>query len=73
MNEPSLWEYRAESFGSAWSGLKDQDLEAVLNEWGAEGWEVINAIALPGGNKVKLIAKRPLSERSRRQRDWPNY
>lgn len=73
MGEPFLWEYRSETFGSAWSGLKDQALEAALNEWGAEGWEVINAIAIPGSNKVKVIAKRPLSERSRRQRDWPNY
>jgi hypothetical protein len=73
MSELSLWEYRAETIGSTWSRLKDQDLEAVLNEWGEEGWEIINAFATSGSNKIKVIAKRPLSERGRRQRNWPSY
>jgi len=73
MSELSMWEYRAESIGSSWRGLKDEDLQAILNEWGEEGWEVINAFAVSGSNKVKVIAKRPLSERGRRQRNWPSY
>ena len=73
MGDISLWEYRAESIGSTWSGLKDEDLQAILNEWGADGWEVISAFAHSGSNKIKVLAKRPLTERSRRQRDWPNY
>ena len=62
-----------ESIGSVWSSLKDKDLEAILNAWGEEGWEVISAFPTAGSNKIKVIAKRPLSERSRRQRNWPNY
>jgi hypothetical protein len=38
MGDIPLWEYWAESIGSTWSGLKDEDLEAILNEWGADGW-----------------------------------
>ncbi len=73
MGELTIWEYRAETIGSTWSGLKDEDLEAVLDEWGEEGWEVISALAISGSNKIKIIAKRPLNERNRRKRDWPNY
>jgi hypothetical protein len=73
MREISIWEYRVESMGSGLSGIKDEDLQAILNEWGEEGWEVINAFALSSSTKIKVIAKRPLTERSRRQRDWPNY
>jgi len=73
MSELLMWEYRTETLGAALSGPKDQELEDLLNQWGCEGWEVISAFALSGSNKIKVIAKRPLSERSRRQREWPNY
>ncbi len=73
MSELSMWEYRAESIGSTWSGLKDEDLQAILNEWGEEGWEIISAFPISGSNKIKVLAKRPLTERNRRQRSWPNY
>jgi hypothetical protein len=73
MSEISMWEYRAETMGSAWSGLKDEDLEAILNEWGSEGWEIISAFWPSGSSNIKVIAKRRLTERGRRQRDWPSY
>jgi len=73
MSTEPLWEYRAESIGSLWSSLKDNELQGILNAWGEEGWEVISAFAISGSNKIKIIAKRPLSQQGRRQRNWPNY
>jgi hypothetical protein len=65
------WEYLTVSVGSFWSGLKDEDLEAVLNELGEQGWEVVNANSQHNSNKVRVIAKRPLTADSRRRRSWP--
>ncbi len=71
MAEPTQWEYRAISVGSFWSEPKDEQLENTLNELGAEGWEVVSAMTHYGNNKVRVVAKRPLSSSVRRQRDWP--
>lgn len=71
MNEITKWEYRAQSLGSFWSEAKDEQIEATLNEWGEEGWEVVAAYPAHGGNKVVFIAKRPLTIATRRRRTWP--
>ena len=71
MAETTQWEYLALSVGSFWSMPKDEDLESMLNELGEQGWEVVNAFTQRGNNKVRVIAKRPLTARSRRQRSWP--
>ena len=71
MAEPTQWEYRAISVGSFWSEPKDEELEAVLNELGLDGWEVVSVVTHYGTNKVRVVAKRPLSGSVRRQRDWP--
>lgn len=71
MREPTFWEYRVLTIGSAWRGAKDEEIEETLNEWGAEGWEVTSAFGAPGGNKVTLVAKRPLSRAPRRHRTVP--
>jgi hypothetical protein len=71
MNEIKPWEYRIETFGGILSQVKDDDLEAALDEWGEEGWEVIAAHNLESTNKVRIIAKRPLTTSSRRRRSWP--
>lgn len=65
------WEYRAESFGSFWNAPKDEEIEGILNEWGEDGWEVISLVAFEHTNKMRLIAKRPLTVAVRRQREWP--
>ena len=70
MVEETRWEYRVQTLGSAWRGIKDQDIEATLNAWSEEGWEIISVMPLSSG-KVTLVARRPLEMRSRRQRTWP--
>lgn len=71
MAETTQWEYLALSVGSFWSMPKDDDLESTLNELGEQGWEVVNAFIQRGSNKVRVIAKRPLTTSSRRRRSWP--
>ncbi len=36
-DEIHLWEYRVQTVGSFWSGVKANALEQLLNEWG-RGW-----------------------------------
>ena len=71
MADAIQWEYRVATVGSALSGVKDPELEAMLNEWGQEGWEVFSAENPASSSKVRLVAKRPLSASTRRQRTWP--
>jgi hypothetical protein len=65
------WEYRVQTIGSAFSGAKDEQIEATLNEWGLEGWKAVNLYAPTGSNKVTLVAKRQLTAASRRLRSMP--
>lgn len=71
MSEKERWEYRVFTWGSAWKSNKDEDLEALLNEWGDEGWELVSAQHGPSSEKVKLIAKRPLTSARHREQRWP--
>ncbi|RCK76789.1 MAG: hypothetical protein ANABAC_3214 [Anaerolineae bacterium] len=71
MNEINAWEYRIVSLGSWWRGPRDEDLEAALNELGAAGWEVVGFANEYSSGKVRLVAKRPLTDRTRRQRSMP--
>jgi Domain of unknown function (DUF4177) len=71
MAEPIQWEYRLETFGSFFSAPKDEDLQNSLDEWGEEGWEVINIFKNSNGEKYTVVAKRPLTATTRRQRSWP--
>jgi hypothetical protein len=52
-------------------GTKDEQIEATLNEWGEEGWEAINVYTPSSSGKVTIVAKRPLSRSTRRQRTMP--
>ena len=47
------WEYRVRTIGSMW-GTKDEKIQATLNEWGEEGWEVINVYTPEGSGKVTM-------------------
>lgn len=67
MADQTLWEYRVQTIGSVF-GTKDENIQATLNEWGEEGWEAINVYTPEGSGKVTMVAKRPLTERVRRQR-----
>jgi hypothetical protein len=65
------WEYRVQTVGSFWSGVKADELENLLNEWGEAGWEVVSTHILENANKINVIAKRPLTERTKRARSMP--
>jgi hypothetical protein len=62
------WEYRVLTIGSAF-GTRDEDIEATLNDWGQEGWEVTQVYTPSQSNKVTMVAKRPLTAASRRRRE----
>jgi hypothetical protein len=66
MPDYEQWEYRVATFGSSWQGVKDEAIEAALNDMGAEGWEVVGTTYYPF--QIKVVAKRPLTRAVRRQR-----
>jgi hypothetical protein len=66
MPENMQWEYRFVSFGNRWKISNDREIEKALNEWGVEGWEVVDvAFSYP---YLKVIARRPLTSAVRRER-----
>ena len=72
MNEETQkWEYRVQRVGAFWSGVKADELEQLLNEWGEEGWEVVSTHIIENANKINVIAKRPLSRAAQRFRSMP--
>lgn len=71
MEDIVQWEYRVQSFGTIWRSLSDEDLEAILDDWGADGWEVLSCYQAQGSNKVRVIARRHLAAARKRRRNWP--
>jgi len=71
-DEFKQWEYRVQTIGSALFGAKDEDVQSTLDEWGSEGWEAINVYTPYGSGQITIVAKRPLSERTRRTRSMPS-
>lgn len=69
-DEFKQWEYRVQTIGGIFD-TKDELVQNTLDEWGAEGWEAVNVYAQHGSAKVTLVAKRPLTDRSRRMRSRP--
>jgi hypothetical protein len=69
--EIKFWEYRVQTIGGVF-GTKDEHIQATLDEWGAEGWEAINVFTPEGSGKITIVAKRPLSDRTRRTRSMPS-
>jgi hypothetical protein len=65
--EIKQWEYRVQTIGS-FLGTKDENIEATLNSWGEEGWEAIHVYTPSGSGNTTIVAKRPLTERTRRAR-----
>ena len=68
--EIKRWEYRVRTIGSVF-GTKDENIEAALNEWGADGWEATQVYTPAGAGKVTMVAKRPLTASARRARSMP--
>ena len=71
MADQHKWEYRVASFGTYWTGPKDEDLEATLNDWGLAGWEVVAVTKVENSNRVRVVAKRMLSSPAQRRQGWP--
>jgi hypothetical protein len=71
MPETNQWEYRVKTFGTFFKGVKDDELETELNQWGEEGWEVVAYRLIENTNQAQLIARRPLTRESRRWRSMP--
>lgn len=71
--ELKQWEYRVQTVGAFFSGVKAEELEDLLNEWGEDGWEVVSTHIIENANKINVIAKRPLTDRVRRERARPSY
>jgi hypothetical protein len=71
MTENDQWEYRVETLGSTFKSLKDEQIQATLDEWGEEGWEVISLMQAPGSNRMRIVARRHLDDRARRRRSMP--
>ena len=69
-DEIKQWEYRVQTIGSMF-GTKDEHIEATLYAWGEEGWEAINVYTPYGSGKITIVAKRQLTERTRRMRTMP--
>lgn len=70
-DEIKQWEYRVQTVGAFWTGVKADELEQLLNTWGEEGWEVVSTHVLENQNKINVIAKRPLTRESKRMRSMP--
>ena len=68
--ELQKWEYRVQTIGRFF-GTKDEIIEATLNEWGEEGWEVTHVYTPEGSGNVTIVAKRPLTREIRRSRSMP--
>jgi len=68
--EFTKWEYRVQKIGSFF-GTKDELIQVTLDEWGEEGWEAINVFTPENSGKITIVAKRPLTERTRRMRNMP--
>ena len=65
------WEYRVQTVGGFFKGVPADELEELLNEWGVEGWDVVSTHFLENANKINVIAKRPLTRTTRRERSMP--
>ncbi len=70
-DEIKQWEYRVQTVGSFFGGVKADELEQLLNEWGEDGWEVVSTHLLENTSKINVIAKRPLTRDVRRARSLP--
>jgi hypothetical protein len=66
------WEYWVEELGGGFRGARSQELEALLNEASAENWELAEVAALANSNRLLVVMRRRLDDRThKRQRQWP--
>jgi len=70
--EIKRWEYFVGTIGSLF-GTKDDVVEDSLNELGEAGWEVVSVHSPANSWKITIVAKRPLTDRARRERSRPTF
>jgi hypothetical protein len=70
-DEIKQWEYRVQTVGGFFTGVKADALEELLNQWGADGWKVVSTHIIENANKINVIAKRPMTRTTRRERSMP--
>jgi hypothetical protein len=70
-DEMQQWEYRVQTVGSFWGGVKADEMQKMLNEWGEEGWDVVSTHIIENESKINVIAKRPLTREVKRIRAMP--
>jgi hypothetical protein len=69
--ETKKWEYRVQTIGGTF-GTRDEDIEALLNEWGEQGWEATQVYTFSSrAAKVTIVARRPLTRETMRLRSMP--
>jgi hypothetical protein len=66
-----LWEYCVNDLGGKIRGIKKEELQTQLNALGKAGWEVVSAVFFEGGEGMRVVAKRPLTDDVRRRRGMP--
>jgi len=71
MADNSQWEYHIEVLGSVFRSPKPEQIEASLNEFDEDGWEVVSLHQLNNSNKIWVTMKRQLTPAIRRQRNRP--
>ena len=71
MSELNQWEYHVLTVGGFFKGVKDDEFEALLNQFGEEGWEVVGFRSVENTNQGQVILKRPLDRTARRWRSMP--
>ena len=71
MERPLRWEYQVFSTGSTFKSPKDEELQFMFNELGAEGWEIITVNMPENTGKIRVVAKRPMGGPPRRSKTWP--
>lgn len=67
MAEKIQWEYRIEVLGSAFRGVKVEDLGACISQAGEDGWEVVSVHQPQNSNRLWVTMKRQLTSDTRRR------
>ena len=57
--------------GSTFKTNKDEEIQEFLNQWGAEGWELITVHIFENTGKIRMYAKRALHTPPPRNKNWP--
>lgn len=73
MTTTAKWEYKIETFGTTFRRPKEFEIQETLNQWGIDGWEVVQYHQPQSSNKITIVAKRPLTgTRQRQSKNWTN-